>query len=88
MNKLDKWVDVIDYSNQDFFKKYKGGGDKKNLYIEDADELKEALECGKISRQQFDKAYYVANELINEIKLGTNIYINRGIEDFLETKNM
>ena len=64
MNKLDKWVDVIDYSNHDFFKKYKEGCDKKNLYIEDA------------------------NELINEIKLGTNIYINRGIEDFLELKNM
>ena len=51
-------------------------------------ELKEALECEKISQQQFDKAYYVANELINEIKLGTNIYINRDIEDFLEFKNM
>ena len=82
MNKLDKWVDVIDYSNYDFFKKYKEGCDKKNLYIEDADELKEALESGKISQQQFDKAYYGANELINEIKLGTNIYINKGIEDF------
>lgn len=84
----DLYLDVIDYSNHDFFKKHKEGCDKKNLYIEDADELNEALESGKISQQQFDKAYYVANELINEIKLGTNIYINRGIEDFLKLKNM
>lgn len=82
----DLYLDIIDFSNQEFFDNYNEEKNKEKIYLEDEDELREALACGKISQQQFNKAYDVANELIDEIKLGRNIYINRGIEDFLKMK--
>ena len=60
-------------------------GDKE-LRIIDQQELQEALDENVITTEQYHKAYNVANQLMSEIQNGTNIFINRGLTDYLNIK--
>ena len=59
---------------------------EENLYITDEDELEDALNQNIITRKQYDDAYKMANRLISEIQNGTNVFINRGLTDYLSIK--
>ena len=59
---------------------------EKKLYIIDEDELEDALNQNIITRKQYDDAYKMANRLISEIQNGTNVFINRGLTDYLNIK--
>jgi len=80
----DLYLDVIYYNDKKFMKKISQG--KKDLKIIDQEELQEALDNNIITRKQYDNAYRVANELIREIRSGTNKFVNRGLNDYLEIK--
>lgn len=56
------------------------------IYLDDRDELKKALKEGKIDEEQYELAYKVANNLMEEILDGKNIFINRGLKDYLKYK--
>lgn len=80
----DLFLDIIYYNDKDKMKKYTDRED--NLYILDQDELEEALNQNIITRKQYDDAYKMANRLISEIQNGTNVFINRGLTDYLNIK--
>lgn len=82
----DLFLDVIYYNKSEKMTNFKMEHTDTNLYISDKDELEEALNENVITRTQYDKAYNVANKLMNEIKNGTNIFINRGLTDYLNMK--
>ncbi|MDT8718398.1 DUF402 domain-containing protein [Clostridium sp. 19966] len=65
----DMYLDVILLPNSEF-------------YLVDEDELKEALDEGKITKAQFDRAYKAAYELVDEIKKGKAPLIHRCKSDF------
>ena len=80
----DLFLDIIYYNDKDKMKKYTDR--EENLYILDQDELEEALNQNIITRKQYDDAYKMANRLISEIQNGTNVFINRGLTDYLNIK--
>lgn len=51
-------------------------GGKDNTKFDDEDELLDALNEGKISKKEYDFAYEIGNRLKEEIKNGTNKFIN------------
>ena len=57
-------------------------------YIELADEgeLIDSYKKGEVSKEVFDHCYKVAEKVMNEIREGKNIFINRGIKDYLSMK--
>lgn len=65
----DMYLDVILLPNSEF-------------YLVDEDELKEALEEGKITKTQFDMAYKAAYDLIEKIKSGEAPLVHRCKSDF------
>lgn len=81
----DLFLDIIYYKDKEIMRK--STKSEQELRIIDHADLKSALDNGIISKQQYNKAYNVANQLIQEIKDGKNIFINRGIKDYLEIKN-
>lgn len=82
----DLYLDIIYYNQNKKMINYKMEDIDKNLVMLDESELKDALNEKIITKEQYEKAYKVANNLINEIQDGTNIFINRGLRDYLEMK--
>ena len=80
----DLFLDIIYYNDKDIMKKVYDGD--KELRIIDQQELQEALDENVITTEQYHKAYNVANQLMSEIQNGTNIFINRGLTDYLNIK--
>lgn len=80
----DLFLDVIYYNNKEIMKKVYDGD--KELRIIDQQDLQEALDEKVITEEQYNKAYNVANQLMSEIQNGTNIFINRGLTDYLNIK--
>ena len=58
------------------------------IYLDDRDELKKALKEGKIDQEQYDLAYDIANSLMEELKNGTNKFVNRKLEDYLKYRKI
>lgn len=54
------------------------------IILDDRDELKSALKREKIDEEQYDLAYKIANDLMEEIIRGENKFVNRGLEDYLK----
>lgn len=52
------------------------------ITLVDEVDLINALKEGHITQEQYDFAYKIAIELMNEIKLNNNKFINRGLKDF------
>lgn len=61
----DLYLDVLYYPNENNLIKY-----------DDMNELEDALNEGKITKEEFDKAIETGEKLINEIKNNTNFFIN------------
>ena len=66
----DLYLDVI---NNHF-------GDRR-IYLEDESELKQALEEGIVDNEEYNMAYAVANKVVEEIKEGKNVFVNRFAKD-------
>ena len=82
----DLFLDIIYYNNRDIMKKVYDGD--KELRIIDQQDLQEALDENVITQEQYNKAYHIANQLMSEIQNGTNVFINRGLTDYLNMKNI
>ena len=82
----DLFLDVIYYNNKDIMKKVYDGD--QELRIIDQQDLQEALDEKVITEEQYHKAYNIANQLMSEIQNGTNVFINRGLTDYLNMKNI
>ena len=54
------------------------------INLVDENELIDALNNKKINNKQFDMAYNEANKLMKEIVDNKNIFINRGIKDYID----
>ena len=54
------------------------------ILLDDRDELKEALEMGKIDEEEYNLAYNEANKLMEELKQGKNIFVNRKLKDYFK----
>lgn len=80
----DLFLDVIYYKDKEIMKKK--SKIQEELRIIDQDELEDALNQNIVTKEQYNQAYNVANQLVSEIKDGTNIFINRGIMDYLNLK--
>ena len=52
------------------------------ILLDDRDELKDALNDGKIDQEEYDLAYEVANSLMEELLTNNNIFVNRGLKDY------
>lgn len=52
------------------------------MLLDDRDELKDALNDGKIDQEEYDLAYEVANSLMEELLTNNNIFVNRGLKDY------
>lgn len=81
----DLYLDVIYYNNKEIMRKV--SDTKDQLRLVDTEELEDALNQELITKQQYDEAYNAANKIIGEIKSGTNIFVNRGLIDYLNLKN-
>ena len=79
----DLFLDVIYYKDKEIMRK---ASRNKELSIIDQDELQEALEKNIISKEQYDGAYKMANQLVNEIEESANRFINRGLIDYFSIK--
>lgn len=55
-----------------------------HINLVDENELIDALNNKKINKKQFDMAYNEANKLMKEIVDNKNIFINRGIKDYID----
>lgn len=80
----DLYLDIIYYNNIELMEKI--SKTKKQLRLIDGEELEDALKQSIITEQQYEQAYETANKIISEIENGTNIFINRGISDYMELK--
>ena len=80
----DLFLDVIYYKDKEIMKQYSKNQEK--LSIVDQDELEDALNAQIVTKEQYDQAYKIANQLVNEIENGTNIFVNRGLIDYLNIK--
>ena len=56
------------------------------ILLDDRDELKDALNDGKIDQEEYDLAYEVANSLMEELLTNNNIFVNRGLKDYYKYK--
>ena len=54
------------------------------ILLDDRDELKEALKNGIIDEEEYNLAFSIANPLMKEILDGKNIFVNRGLKDYLK----
>lgn len=81
----DLYLDIIYYNNTELMKKV--SRTQKQVRLIDGEELEDALNQSIITKQQYEQAYETANKIIGEIKDGTNIFINRGLTDYLNIKN-
>lgn len=81
----DLFLDVIYYNDKKIMKKISGV--QEELRIIDQDELEDALEQNIITKEQYNEAYNIANQLVSEIKEGTNVFINRGLTDYINLKS-
>ena len=54
------------------------------ILLDDRDELKEALKSGIIDEEEYNLAFSIANPLMKEILDGKNIFVNRGLKDYLK----
>lgn len=79
----DLYLDIIYYKDKETMKKSK---QDEQIRIIDQEDLKKALEINTITEEQYQKAHNVANQVVSEIEAGTNVFINRGIRDYLELK--
>lgn len=52
------------------------------ILLDDRDELKDALNDGKIDQEEYDLAYEVENSLMEELLTNNNIFVNRGLKDY------
>lgn len=82
----DLYLDVIYYNNKQIMKEI--SDTKEELRLVDREELEDALNQKLITKQQYDEAYNIANKIMGEIKSGTNVFINRGLTDYLNIKNI
>ena len=57
------------------------------IFLADESEIKEALEKGNITQEEYDFGYEKAIKLMDELKSGKNRFVNRGLQDYLEYKN-
>ena len=80
----DLYLDIIYYNNIELMEKV--SKTKKQLRLLDAEELEDALKKSIITKEQYEQAYNTANNIISEIENGTNIFINRGLTDYLNIK--
>ena len=76
----DLYLDVVYYTPVST--RYENGF----IHLDDRDELSKALKEGKIDEEQYDLAYKIANNLMEEILDGKNIFINRGLKDYIKYK--
>ena len=53
-------------------------------FVWDEDELQNALEEGDITKEQFDMAYETLKEMLSEIAMESNIYINNDHKTYIE----
>ena len=79
----DLYLDIIYYKDKETMKKSK---QNKQIRIIDQADLQKALDTKIIAKDQYEKAHSVANQLVYEIETGTNVFINRGISDYIELK--
>ena len=82
----DMFLDVIYNNDKKFLEKI--SRNKEELYIVDQEELQEALDGNIITKEQFENAYITANNLVREIKNGTNVFINRGLKDYFDIREL
>ena len=69
---IDLYLDILHYEKDD------------EVQFVDEDELKDALVQGHISHEDFDLAYKVGNQLLDEIHNGTNKYLNMDVKPYIE----
>lgn len=53
------------------------------IHLDDQNELKDALKNNIIDEEQYDFAYKTTDKIIAELKENKNVFVNRGIEDYL-----
>ena len=75
----DKRVVTLDISGMVAGAKYRGDFEER---------IKKALKEGKIDQEQYDLAYDIANSLMEELKNGTNKFVNRKLEDYLKYRKI
>ena len=56
----------------------------KNIEVLDEEELREALDSGKISKEQYDLANLTKDNLLKSIKEKNNKYMNLNLESYLK----
>ena len=78
---LDLFLDII------YCTKY---ASKKSNFITLVDEkdLLDALNNKEITKEEFNKSYEIANQLMDEILKKKNIYVNRKLKDYKKIKKM
>lgn len=79
----DLFLDIIYYKNKEIMKK---SLQKEEIQIIDQEDLQEALDMNIITKEQYKKAHNVANQVVYEIKTGINVFVNRGISDYMQLK--
>ena len=73
----DLYLDVVYYQEA-------ATKSSKFILLDDRDELKEALRNGIIDEEEYNLAYSEANKLMEELKQGKNIFVNRNLEDYFK----
>ncbi len=72
---VDLYLDIIHYPKEN------------TIEFVDEDELKDALKSKVISKRDYDMAYEVGNKLIEELRNGTNKYMNIDVKKYLDMMN-
>ncbi len=57
------------------------------ISIVDENELLAALNNNEITKEEYDRAYDVANKIMKELREGNNKFVNRKEQDFIYLKN-
>ena len=70
----DLYLDVLLYTE-------KATGSASYIQLDDEVDLINAYNNGLIDKEEFDKAYNIADEIMKELKNNENIFVNRGITD-------
>ena len=70
----DLYLDVLLFTD-------KATGSSSYIHLDDEVDLINAYNNNEISKEEFDKAYTVANEIMSELRNNNNIFVNRKLID-------
>lgn len=70
----DLYLDVLLYTD-------KATGSANYIQLDDEADLINAYNNNQISKVEFDQAYKIADEIMNELRDNKNIFVNRGLID-------